>query len=129
MTSDDREWLSRQMRNLTPPEPEDLGEKRQDWSARDQRLFSQGRYPPQASIDLHDNSIAQALSLLEKQIALWARTLDSPKVVEVIHGRGVNNPEGEAPLRDSVLLFIEKCPVVLSWVPCEPHGASLVRLK
>ena len=95
------------------------------------RKMRRGNWPVQDSLDLHGNSSDAARRLLQEFLHEAAQR--GLRCVLVIHGKGMNSPDGEAVLRKLTRHWLAQRPDVLAYCDAPPRdggsGASLVLLK
>lgn len=92
------------------------------------RLRDLLRQKPDASLDLHGMTAAEAHSALE--VFLQTQTANGRRHLEIVHGRGGHSADGRAVLRAKTRKWLAGCGAVLGFaeVPRNP-GASRVLLR
>lgn len=68
---------------------------------------------PQAELDLHGVTAAEAISMVESFLRDSVR--DNLVKVRIVHGRGLHSPEGKAVLKEVVVDVLESSPYVRSF--------------
>ena len=95
------------------------------------RKLRRGHWPVQDSLDLHGNTSDMARRLLQEFLHEAAQR--GLRCVQVIHGKGMNSPSGEAVLRKLARHWLSQRPGVLAYCDASPRdggsGAALVLLK
>ena len=95
------------------------------------RKLRRGHWPVQDSLDLHGNTSDMARRLLQEFLHEAAQR--GLRCVQVIHGKGMNSPSGEAVLRKLARHWLSQRPDVLAYCDASPRdggsGAALVLLK
>jgi DNA-nicking Smr family endonuclease len=95
------------------------------------RKLRRGQWPVQDSLDLHGLDSDAARRLLQEFLHEAKR--DGLRCVLVIHGKGMNSPNGEAVLKQRTRHWLIQHPQVLAWCDAPPAdgggGAVLALLR
>ena len=95
------------------------------------RKLRRGHWTIQDSLDLHGLDSDAARRLLQE--FLHAAKQSGLRCVLVIHGKGMNSPDGEAVLKRRTRHWLMQHPQVLAWCDAQPRdgggGAVLALLK
>lgn len=116
----------------TPLGPSDILEfQRPGLQHRVLAQLRQGRWPVDASLDLHGQTVAQARQHLLKFLG-WALQREL-RCLHIIHGKGYRSPEQQPRLKTQVAHWLRQCPQVLAYVSATPRdggvGAVYVLIK
>ena len=95
------------------------------------KALQQGKYKIIASIDLHNNTQARALHLLERFLENHSTLSNS--CLKIIHGKGLGSADGIAVLKNMVRRYLEHNVRVLAYTAGSANqggdGVTLVKLR
>lgn len=92
------------------------------------RGLRRGKWPVQASLDLHGATLEQARCNLDEFLA--ACLAHRAKCVRVVHGKGYGSRNGKPVLKDTVRRWLSQLDCVCAYVECNEHdgGAGAVQV-
>lgn len=95
------------------------------------RDLRRGRWPVEAELDLHGNTRDEAREKIVEFLNECMRS--NRRILRIIHGRGLNSPDGTGILKSLLPGWLKQCDEVLAFCPAGSRdggsGALLVRLK
>lgn len=87
------------------------------------RDLRRGKWPMQASLDLHGSTLEQARERLDR--FLTSCTTHGIRCVQVVHGKGLGSKDGTPVLKQTVRRWLTQIDAVLAYVECEEaHGGA-----
>jgi DNA-nicking Smr family endonuclease len=87
------------------------------------RDLRRGKWPMQASLDLHGSTLDQARERLDR--FLVSCMTHGIRSVQVVHGKGLGSKDGTPVLKQTVRRWLTQIDTVLAYVECEEvHGGA-----
>jgi DNA-nicking Smr family endonuclease len=87
------------------------------------RDLKRGKWPMQASLDLHGSTLEEARTRLDRFLS--SCVAHGIRSVQVVHGKGLGSKNGQSVLKQPVRLWLTQIDAVLAYVECqEIHGGA-----
>lgn len=86
------------------------------------RKLKQGKWPIEASLDLHGATLDQARERLDRFIATCLA--HRIKCVCIVHGKGYGSRDGQPVLKDTVRRWLSQLACVRAYIECHEHNGG-----